>query len=97
MNGIFFSFHASSQAYTQFWNNSFGSTSTTITLRHVWQAFVQESIRTVANQSSYSIELVDNLPISEVAEKGFDILGHNGSIDAATSDVTGSASSLKPA
>ncbi|KAF8800503.1 hypothetical protein BYT27DRAFT_7227438 [Phlegmacium glaucopus] len=43
MNGMF-SFHASSQAYTQFWNNSFGSTTTTITLRHVWQAFVQESI-----------------------------------------------------
>ena len=32
MNGMF-SFHASSQAYTQFWNNSFGSTTTKITLR----------------------------------------------------------------
>jgi len=30
MNGMF-SFHASSQAYTQFWNNSYGSPSTTIT------------------------------------------------------------------
>ena len=30
MNGIF-SFHASSQAYTQFWNNSYGSTSSKIT------------------------------------------------------------------
>ena len=83
MNGMF-SFHASSQAYTQFWNNSFGSTSTVITLRHVWQAFVQESIRTVATASSHHFELVDNLPISEVTGKAFDILGHNGSIHAAT-------------
>ena len=83
MNGMF-SFHASSQAYTQFWNNSFGSASSIITLRHVWQAFVQESIRTVAAASSFSFELVDNLLISEVTGKAFDILGHNGSINAAT-------------
>ena len=83
MNGMF-SFHASSQAYTQFWNNSYGSTSTIITLRHVWQAFVQESIRTIATASSHSFELIDNLSISEVTEKAFDILGYNGSIHAAT-------------
>jgi hypothetical protein len=83
MNGMF-SFHASSQAYTQFWNNSYGSTSTTITLRHVWQAFTQESIRTIATESSHSFELLDNLPISEVTGKAYDILGDNGSINAAT-------------
>jgi hypothetical protein len=84
MNGMF-SFHASSQAYTQFWNNSYGSTSTTITTRQVWQAFTQESIRTIAaTESSDSIELIDNLPIAEVTEKAYDILGHNGSINAAT-------------
>ena len=83
MNGMF-SFHASSQAYTQFWNNSYGSTSTNITLRHVWQAFTQESIRTIAAESSHSIELIDNLPISEVTEKAYDILGHKGSINPAT-------------
>ena len=83
MNGMF-SFHASSQAYTQFWNNSYGSPSTTITSRHVWQAFTQESIRTIAAESSYSFELIDNLPISEVTEKAYDILGNKGSINAAT-------------
>jgi hypothetical protein len=82
MNGMF-SFHASSQAYTQFWNNSYGSTSTAITSRQVWQAFTQESIRTIATQSSCSFELLDNLPISEVTEKAYDILGHNGLISAA--------------
>jgi CxC5 like cysteine cluster associated with KDZ transposases len=83
MNGMF-SFHASTQAYTQFWNNSYGSTSTSITLRQVWQAFTQESIRTIATDTSHSIELLDNLPISEVTGKAYDILGHSGSIDAAT-------------
>ena len=82
MNGMF-SFHASSQAYAQFWNNSFGITTNAITLRHVWQTFVQESIRTVAAASSYSLELIDNLPISDVAEKAFDILGQKGTIHAA--------------
>src|SRR5882762_4293229 len=77
LNGMF-SFHASSQAYAQFWNNSFGITTNAITLRHVWQTFVQESIRTVAAASSYSMELLDNLPISDFAEKAFYILGQNG-------------------
>jgi hypothetical protein len=82
VNGMF-SFHASSQAYAQFWNDSFGITTKAITMRHVWQTFVQESIRTVAAASSYSLELLDNLPISDVAEKAFDILGQNGTIHAA--------------
>src|SRR5882762_6445803 len=82
LNGMF-SFHASSQAYAQFWNNSFGITTNAITLRHVWQTFVQESIQTVAAASSYSLELLDNLPISYVAENAFDILGQNGTIHAA--------------
>ena len=81
MNGMF-SLHASSQAFTQFWNNSYGSNTTTITPQQVWQAFTQESIRTIANKSSHSFELIDNLPISEVTGKASDILGHN--INAAT-------------
>ena len=83
MNGMF-SFHASSQAFTEFWNNSYGSPSTTITSRQVWQAFTQESIRTIASKSSQSLELMDNLPIAEVTGKAYDILGHNGSMHAAT-------------
>lgn len=40
LNGIY-SFHASTQAYMEFWNNTFGST---LSYRQVWKAFVQESI-----------------------------------------------------
>ena len=43
----------------------------------------QESIQTVAAASSYSLELLVNLPISDVAEKAFDILGQNGIFHAA--------------
>ena len=48
------------------------------------EVFIQESIRTIADASSHSLELGDNLPINEVTEKAFDILGHNGRIHAAT-------------
>jgi len=43
-----YSFHASTAAYTEFWNLSFGSinhsSSITLSRRHIWQAFIQESI-----------------------------------------------------
>ncbi len=43
-----YSFHASSSAYVEFWNNSFGSTDKEneyqITCWQVWQSFVQESV-----------------------------------------------------
>jgi len=86
VNGTY-SFHASASAYMEFWNNSFGKTQqhtrSPLSRRQIWQAFVQESIRTVAAASSYSLELLDNLPISDVAEKAFDILGQNGMLHAA--------------
>ena len=78
-----FSCHAPIQAYAQFWNNCFGTTTNAISLQYVWQTFVQKSIQTVAAASSYSLELLDNLPISDVAEKAFNILGQNGTIYAA--------------
>jgi hypothetical protein len=46
--------------------------------------FGRPLLRNLATDSSYSIELIDNLPITEVAEKAYDILGHNGSFNAAT-------------
>ncbi len=43
-----YSFHVSSFAYVEFWNNSFGSTDKEneyqITRWQVWQSFVQESV-----------------------------------------------------
>ena len=50
-----YSFHASAAAYCEFWNNSFGTVNTQcsvkITRCQIWQAFVQESIRTISATS----------------------------------------------
>jgi len=43
-----YSFHASAAAYTEYWNNTFGQIdlehSVKLDCKHIWQAFVQESI-----------------------------------------------------
>ena len=60
-----------------------------ITCHQVWQAFIQETIcsvatiRSVAAASSYSLILPDNLGIEEVTKEAFFVLGHNGLISAA--------------
>jgi hypothetical protein len=80
-----YNFHGSTSAFVAFWNMSFGSeeSSTRISCRHVWQAFVQESVRKVASVSGFDLELPDNLPIDEVTKQAFGILGENGIIRCA--------------
>lgn len=82
-----YSFHASAAAYTEFWNNSFWKTQDVvcqkISRRQVWQAFVQESIRTIAETSNLNLELRDGLAIDEVTKEAFELLGENGIIRAA--------------
>jgi hypothetical protein len=86
LNGIY-SFHASASAYGEYWNNSFGNSQLVklknITRRHVWQAFVQESIRSIASLSEIDLELPDGLAIDELTEQAFAVLGANGIIRAA--------------
>lgn len=86
LNGMY-SFHASAAAYTEFWNNSFGKTKAgiqkKITRRQVWQAFVQESVRSIAAASNQNLELQDGLAIDEVTKEAFSLLGDNGIIRAA--------------
>ena len=47
VNGMY-SFHGSAAAYTDYWNNTFGQVnseySAKLDHRHIWQAFVQESV-----------------------------------------------------
>jgi hypothetical protein len=86
MNAMY-SFHASAAAYMEFWNNSFWKpqdvTCRKISRRQVWQAFVQESVRTIAAQSQLNLELRDGLSIDEVTKEAFELLGENGIIRAA--------------
>jgi hypothetical protein len=86
LNGIY-NFHASASAYTEYWNNSVWKHQSVdfkgITHHQVWQAFVQESIRTIASTYGTDLTLQDGLAIDEVTKEAFEILGQNGIISAA--------------
>ena len=79
-----YSFHASASAYTEYWNNSVWKHQSVnfkgITCCHVWQAFVQESIRTIASTYGTDLTLKDSLAIDEVTKEAFEHLGQNGII-----------------
>ena len=82
-----YSFHASASAYTEFWNNSYGTvngeTVAKITQRQVWQAFIQESIRMIAAESKIDLEMRDGLSISAKTKQAFAKLGNQGIISLA--------------
>ena len=75
-----YNFHASASAYAEYWNNTFGTEETVIARAHIWQTFVQESMRTVAEESQIDVELNDALNIKEVTAEAFSLLGENGII-----------------
>ena len=64
-----YNFHTSASAYAQFWNDSFNTATSSIQLsrRQVWQAFVQESIHTVATTAGTDFEADLNIAIDEVS------------------------------
>ena len=73
-----FNFHASTSAYKESWNNSFHNhqqgNSRKLSHRQIWQAFVQESIRSIASASEISLELQDGLAIDDVTRQAFSML-----------------------
>jgi len=82
-----YSFHASSAAFAEFWNDSFWSTQETTSRKlsrwQIWHAFVQESVRKVAQSSKQTLEIQDGLPIDEVTKHAFVQLGEQGIIRSA--------------
>jgi len=80
LNGTY-SFHASTAAYSEYWTNSFGKNhSIKIPRQQIWQAFIQESIRSIASALNIIFETNDNLPIAELTSKAYSLLGENGGI-----------------
>lgn len=63
--GGMYNFHASSNAYMQYWNECFG-TSINLSRRQIWQAFTQESIRSIADASGVDFEAKRELDIDNV-------------------------------
>lgn len=78
-----YNFHASASAFSEYWNNCFETETTSMSRDHIWQAFVQESVCTVAEESHINIELNDALNIKEVTTQAYSLLGENGIIRAA--------------
>ena len=78
-----YNFHASASAYTQFWNDCTSVTNSDVRLtrRLVWQAFVQESIRTIASTKKINLELREDLNIHQVVTGAFMKLGNTGIIE----------------
>jgi hypothetical protein len=78
-----YNFHASTSAFMQFWNDCHSITNSNIKVmrRQVWQAFIQESIRTISTAKKIDLELKDNLTIKEVAAEAFAKLGNAGIIE----------------
>lgn len=80
-----YNFHASAAAYTEYWNDAFKSMGSAgqVSRRHIWQAFVQESIRSIASDHNIDLTIQDGLSIDEVTREAFKYLGDNGTIHAA--------------
>lgn len=90
LNGMY-SFHASANTYTQYWNNSFGAIDSQntfkISRRQIWQAFVQHSIRYVASTSDTTFETQPNIPIDDLTQHAFAVLGKGGQIPGAREHI----------
>jgi hypothetical protein len=72
-----YNFHASTSAFTEYWNMNYGHFQV-LSRHHVWQAFVQESVRRLAKASNTVLELPEKLDIDEVTQEAFKRLGENG-------------------
>ena len=84
-----YNFHASASACAEYWNNTFGTEQISITHPQIWQAFVQQSVRTIAEECGIDAEFDDGLNIKEVTTQAYSLLGENGIIRAADQHACG--------
>ncbi|TDL26333.1 hypothetical protein BD410DRAFT_716211, partial [Rickenella mellea] len=82
-----YQFHASPSAFTEFWNASFWADqrnlSNRISRRQIWQSFVQESIRRIAQCAKVDLYMPNKLKINHVPGQAFELLGEKGKIRSA--------------
>jgi hypothetical protein len=80
-------FHASVASYAEYWNDGIWKQQPDgvgkLSRRHIWQTFVQESIRSIARSSGVDLELEDGIALDQVTKQAFSILGDQGIIRAA--------------
>ncbi|KAH6871168.1 hypothetical protein BKA70DRAFT_1131113 [Coprinopsis sp. MPI-PUGE-AT-0042] len=85
-SGVFnalYSLHASSQSYTDYYNETFFPSSYPLSRRHVWQAVNQESVRMVAEDTNTSLTVAYSTSIDELVEYAYDEMGSTGKIAVA--------------
>ena len=82
--GATYNFHASPSAFAEFWSSSIGSHySVTVSRRHIWQAYVGETIRMIAQDHEYDLTVGEGLSIDLLVAAAYRTLGSNGVIKAA--------------
>jgi hypothetical protein len=76
-----YSFHASVSAYGEFWTNSYGKQGSLKIERHqIWQAFIHETVHTIAQASRVTFETNDNPSIDDLTHDAFAILCEGGAM-----------------
>ncbi len=76
-----YSFHASTAAYSEFWTNSFEKFySIKFPRQQIWQTFIQKSIHSIASATDIIFEANNNLPIADLTNQAYCLLGENGGI-----------------
>jgi hypothetical protein len=79
-----YSFHSSSSAFAEFWNESFGChSSVNVSRRHIWQGFIAETTRMVAHGSGENFITPSHANIDDITATAFETLGSDGVIKAA--------------
>jgi hypothetical protein len=75
--------HASASGWTKFFNDTYGSENFKISRRHIWAAFVYESVRQISDASGVEFFIRDTSSIDEVTQTAFTAFGNNGIIQSA--------------
>jgi len=79
LNAIY-DLHASASGWMNFFKDTYANEGLSLSRRHIWAAFVQESIRQISVTSGIDFSIQDTASIEEVTESAFAILGKNGVI-----------------
>ncbi len=82
MNGTYH-LHASTSGWANFFNDTYGNDTITLSWHQVWATFIQESTRQASEMANIDFVIPDVVSIEEVTEKTFTILGNNGLIQPA--------------
>ncbi|KAF8982343.1 hypothetical protein BDQ17DRAFT_1394083 [Cyathus striatus] len=77
-------FHASTAAYTEFWNYTFSNgaenTYPPISQWQVWKAFVEETVRQISVSMNTFLQVPDNISTEALTKEAYEQLGQNGLI-----------------